>query len=254
MALPEDIFQIILSYVRSFRDLSLKISNVLPQHFWKNELMLASKGLLPWLWDIDTQKIDCKANEPCPGGQGFEWNWELLVRQLTCGVDGGIRLDVPTHIDVFAPGPTRGEFQYDEDIWACTGYHNVLKHVPKGLHNRRRIWQLLEEVFVGDQLPIAGTQQRQPKYIPAREMCVELPWTKEGNLRDSAIWLPSINQDGSYVRRIGGEVYMISEQSPLQYWQTKEYMAQNGGPWEDPVEPASIIEILEVIRKLGYPI
>ncbi|KAI1654472.1 hypothetical protein F4813DRAFT_209910 [Daldinia decipiens] len=254
MALPEDIFQIILSHLRSFRDLPLKVNNILPQYIWKNEFMLAGKGLLPWLWDIDTQKIDHKTNEPCPGGQDFEWNWELLARKLTCSVDGGIRLDVPNNIDVFASSSRREGFKYHEDIWACTGYHNILGHVPRGLHNRRRIWQLLEEIFVGDQLPIAGMKWRQRGYVPAREKCVELPWTKEGNLRDSAIWLPSINWDSSYARRIGGEVYRIPEQSPLQYWQTKEYRARNGEEWEQPVEPASAIEILDVIRKLGYPV
>lgn len=47
----------------------------------RKRIMLAGKGLLPWLWDIKPDQVNSKANEPCPGGQDFEWNWELLVRQ-----------------------------------------------------------------------------------------------------------------------------------------------------------------------------
>ncbi|KAI1805617.1 hypothetical protein F4811DRAFT_210825 [Daldinia bambusicola] len=252
MALPEEIFQLILSHLRSLRDFPLKTNNVLPQHFWKNEFMLREKGLLPWLWDINSDMIDAKANEPCPGGQGFEWNWELLARKLSRGVDGGIRLDVPNDVQVFGFDYSWDGLDDQEGIWACTGYHDIMEHVPQGLHNRRRIWQLVEEMFVGDQLPITGENVRAWGFMPAAEKSVELPWTKGGNLRDSAIWLPTISLDCSFARRVGGEVYRISETYPFQYWQTEEYMSQNGKEWDSQEEPASVTEILEAIRKLGY--
>ncbi|KAI8625104.1 hypothetical protein F5Y19DRAFT_489970 [Xylariaceae sp. FL1651] len=53
---------------------------VLPQRFWKEELMRAGTGILPWLWDIEPHKVTSKANEPCPGKENLEWNWELLVQ------------------------------------------------------------------------------------------------------------------------------------------------------------------------------
>lgn len=252
-ALPADIFEIIMSYFRPFRELPRKANHTLPQHFWRNELALASKGLLPWLWDIDSDKVAAKSNEPCPGGQDFEWNWELLVRQLSRGVDGGIRADVPEHIDVYASRGSRGGFDHEEDLWTCTGYDNDLRHVPRGLHNRRRIWQLLEEMAVGDQLPLAGEHLRDSKYIPPMQKCVQLPWTKEGDLRASPIWLPSINRDGAYVRKIGGHVYRIASERPLQYWETDEFRALND-QMDERVDIASVAEILEVIRELGYPV
>ncbi|KAI4867112.1 hypothetical protein F4820DRAFT_414938 [Hypoxylon rubiginosum] len=250
-ALPEDIFQVVLSQLRSFRDLPRRATYSIPQHYWKNELILGGKGLLPWLWDIDPDKVNCKADEPCPGGEDFEWNWELLVRQLSRNVDGGIGLDIPGH-DVADAIST--VFTHNVGTCTYTGYHNDLRYVPRGLHNRRRIWQLLEEMFVGDQLPLEGKPDRDRKHVPPRQKCVQLPWTKEGDLRDSAIWLPTIKRNGAFIRLIGGQVYSTTSKSPLQYWQTPEFRRENGEEADEPVKPASATEVLEVIRKLGYPV
>ncbi|KAI0179935.1 hypothetical protein GGR52DRAFT_529048 [Hypoxylon sp. FL1284] len=252
-ALPDDIYHIILSHFRSFRDLPREAVYALPQHFWKNELMLAGGGLLPWLWDIDPNKVESKANEPCPGGDDFEWNWELLVRQLSCMVDGGIRPDVPE--DTESSDHLREQFKCVEDLWGFNGYGTVLELVPRGLDNRRRIWQLLEEMFVGDQLPLAGELLWDNTLCLPRQDCVQLPWTKEGALKESAIWLPSINthNGGAFLRRIGGQVYRKPKRCPMQYWQTAEFRRNGGEGCDEPVKPASVPEILEVIRKLGYP-
>lgn len=226
----------------------------MPQDFWKDELALGGKGLLPWLWDIDLGRVNAKASQPCPGGPDLEWNWELLVRQLSRGVDGGIQSHVPEHIDVYAACSNRGDFDNLEDLWTCTGYDNDLKHVPRGLHNRRRIWQLLEELMVGDQLPLVGQPDKHLTDVPPMEKCVELPWTREGDLRSSGVWLPSIDIRDAFVRRIGGHITRIVGKSPVQYWQTREFRAQHGGEWDEPVEPASVLEMLKVIKNLGYPI
>lgn len=253
-SLPEDVFHIILSHLRSYRDLPRRANHTLPQQFWKDELTLGAEGLLPWLWDIDRRKVNLKASQPCPGGKDFEWNWELLVRQLSRGVDGGIQSDVPEHIDVYASGSDRKGFEYLEDLWTCTGYDDDLKFVPRGLHNRRRIWQLLEELMVGDQLPLVGRPVGHSREVPPMQKCVELPWNREGDLRSSGIWLPSIDSRYAFVRRIGGHISRIAGKSPLQYWQTREFRAQNGEEWDTLVKPASALEVLGVIKKLGYPI
>lgn len=106
---------------------------------------------------------------------------------------------------------------------------------------------------VGDQLPLAGEHPWDSRYIPPMQKCVQLPWTKEGDLRASPIWLPSINRDGAYVRKIGGHVYRIASERPLQYWETDEFRALND-QMDERVDIASVAEILEVIRELGYPV
>ncbi|KAI0470501.1 hypothetical protein GGR56DRAFT_660618 [Xylariaceae sp. FL0804] len=251
-ALPEDIFHIILSYLRSCRDFPPVANFMLPQHFWKTQLTSPSDGLLPWLWDIDPVKVESKAIEPYPGGPNFEWNWELLVRQLSRGVDAGIRQDIPENIMFNSPWEFRDPDSWDGPLWTWSGYHSHLEHVPRGLQNRRRIWQLLEEMFVGDQLPIAEPN------VPPRERCVELPFTKGGRLRQLAIWIPCIATEG-FARRIGGQVYRMGGKGSLQYWQTRAHRAANGDEdWEDwreeHVEPASIDEIYAVLRQLEYPV
>ncbi|KAI3556944.1 hypothetical protein CABS02_02951 [Colletotrichum abscissum] len=90
--LPTEILDNILAAMG--RDMPPESSHQLPQRLWKDQLKAGSRGLLPWLWDIDPACVDAKDSELCPGA-----------------------------------------------------------HVPGGLHNRRRIWQLLEEMFVGDTLP-----------------------------------------------------------------------------------------------------
>ncbi|KAI0399270.1 hypothetical protein F4802DRAFT_590282 [Xylaria palmicola] len=252
--LPEDILHIILSHLRTCRELPRTPTYTLPQSFWKDELMRAGKGLLPWLWDIEPNKVNSKASEPCPGEDDLKWNWELLVRQLSRGVDGGIRPDVPEHIDVYASSDSREQYKFTEDLWTFTGPADDIEYVPKGLHNRRRVWQLLEEMFVGDHLPVAGESYRDSEQLLLTEQCVELPWTKQGGLRESAVWLPVIQTNKAFVRRSGGAVYAIANKARLQYWQTREFRMLHGEEWEEPVEPASVVEILKVIRKLGYPV
>ncbi|KAH9903919.1 hypothetical protein F4778DRAFT_72266 [Xylariomycetidae sp. FL2044] len=255
-ALPDDVFNIILSHLRSFRDLPRRTTHALPQGFWTNELIQGGKGLLPWLWDINTEKVHSKSHEPCPGGGELEWDWELLVRQLSRSVDGGIRPDIPENMDVYSLSDDTGVFQYEER-WTYRGYDNDLRYVPRGLHTRRRIWQLLEEMFVGDQLPVAGqcaNASNLSETLRPRQECVQLPWAQDGTLRKSAIWLPTLNLGNAFARKIGGHVYNItSRKLPVQCWQTEESVKEKGADGEEPRKGASVAEIMEMLRKLGYP-
>lgn len=246
-ALPQDVFDLIVAQLRSCRDLPLLATHILPQTFWKSELMLGGGSLLPWLWDVDRRVIDAKARRSCPGGAGFEWNWELLVRQLSRGVDAGMPAEVP-----------RDEhFEYRGNY---TSYYDELKHVPAGLHNRRRIWQLLEEMFVGDKLPVVGKQGDswfRPRHQEvASEECAQMHWTKGGDVKPHPTWIPSINMDEPFIHEIGGGIYRKiprpGEEFPLQYWQIpKPNERPHGG--DDQIERAPVEEILSVIHRLGYP-
>ena len=69
-------------------------------------------ALIPWLWDLEAQAVMKKESEL----QGDdEWNWELLARQLA-------------QVNIHEP-------------------RKVLKDLPMGLRNRRRIWRLVGDIM-----------------------------------------------------------------------------------------------------------
>uniref|UniRef100_A0A8H7TP81 Uncharacterized protein n=1 Tax=Bionectria ochroleuca TaxID=29856 RepID=A0A8H7TP81_BIOOC len=166
------------------RDLPRVTTGLLPQSFWLN---LLQPDALPWLWELSPEVFLQKAEEACPGGRDFEWNWELLFRQLTRGVDFGVLPDVPNGTPLssgFRPDERTGACG-PETLWGTTGYYDDLEYVPPGLFNRRRIWQLVEEMFVGDMLPRAfggdsmalGFQKSGPRFVFPEY--IQIPW---GNL------------------------------------------------------------------------
>ncbi|KAL4406424.1 hypothetical protein CABS03_12825 [Colletotrichum abscissum] len=71
--LPTEILDNILAAMG--RDMPPESSHQLPQRLWKDQLKAGSRGLLPWLWDIDPACVDAKDSELCPGGESFEWDW-----------------------------------------------------------------------------------------------------------------------------------------------------------------------------------
>lgn len=248
-----------------FRDLPRVASGILPQSFWLRQLK--SGRALPWLWETRSGEhaLDAKADEACPGGDDFEWNWELFVRQLSRGVDFGVKADVPAGTNPFAPITKDGKVvRSDATFWETTGYYNDLKHVPPGLFNRRRIWQLLEEMFVGDHVPMADTERPyvthaiRPMYVV--KDCIQIPWDIAGRPLKNPKWIPSFDLE-PYVRRIGGDVYIRDDLlRPMQYWQDPGgYWKRAGavskedlrrlGPKEAPPR-----HVLQVLRRRGYPI
>ena len=81
-----------------------------PPFIWREALF--ARKLLPWLPPLDSATIIAKDLDCPPHSQ---WNWELLVRQLA---QSRIR----------EPG-------------------NGLHGLAPGLRNRRRIWQLVEDIL-----------------------------------------------------------------------------------------------------------
>lgn len=249
----------ILSNV-GFRDLPQVTTGLLPQSFWLKQLR--SGCALPWLWELkdECHLLDAKAAEPCPGGDRFEWNWELLTRKLTRGVDFGVKLDVPDGASPYDP-IMKGEavVRSEETFWQIDGYHNDLQNVPAGLLNRRRTWQLLEEMFVGDYLPQASTGPSTtgnigPKWVV--EEHIQLPWDKSGQLLKTPTWIPSFDLK-PYIRRVGGQIYIRNDMvRPMQYWQDP------GGYWKRELKVGSKNgpqgarpdEVFGVLRRLGYPV
>ncbi|KAF6784880.1 hypothetical protein CSOJ01_15684 [Colletotrichum sojae] len=247
---PEIIDNILANMGRELPRLS---SRLLPQRLWKEQLQAGSKGLLPWLWDIDPSLIDVKDAETCPGGSEYEWDWELLVRQLSRGVDYGARPGLPDHV---------------EPDYICTGYSTDLAHVPAGLHNRRRVWQLLEEMFVGDSIPWqkAHIDFWRSGDTKPRKKSVRLWWSKSGEMMSSPVWIPSLYiyeaddyrmampQASAFVRKLGGEVCARKGKSRPQYWQLDAGGPSSGETEGAEMKPATVEEIYAVLRPLGYPV
>jgi hypothetical protein len=80
---------------------------------------LCNKQVFPWLWDLDVSVVHAKQ-------QAGQWNWELLVRQLS-----QLKIHEPADATI---------------------------KLPLQLRNRRRIWRLLEEARIND---IAGPAEEE---------------------------------------------------------------------------------------------
>lgn len=224
-SLPYDILHGIFDAMGSLRNLEVVTTSLMPQNMWKDLLKRAptSPDLLPWLWDLDIDLIEAKDAEASSNGK--EWNWELLTRQLSQGVDFGILPDIAPDMNPDA--------DWTESTMTCNGYHDFFSNrVPVGLHNRRRIWQLLEEMFVGDQLPTSD-------WITSVHSTVgnTMFWTKNGDIRDEPLKLPSFNFEG-YLRRVNGEVYIDNNHDDV----------------PEHERSAAVEKVNEIVRHYGYPV
>lgn len=94
----------------------------MPQTYWEQALLS-----IPFLWDLEIRLIDEKTSQH---RTNTEWNWEKMARQIMSRVE---------MVD---------ETDYDNPhTWS---YAKVGLDVPSGLHNRRRIWQIIEDMYPND--------------------------------------------------------------------------------------------------------
>ncbi|KAH9228664.1 hypothetical protein K456DRAFT_803206 [Colletotrichum gloeosporioides 23] len=260
--LPSEVMSAIFDELVA-RDMPRISSRLVSQKLWKDQLKAGSRGLLPWLWDVEPALIEAKDAESCPGGSEFEWDWELLIRQLSRGVDYGLCTGLPNSSRLMDHFSVENSLK-DDVVFnaACTGYSTDMAYVPAGLHNRRRVWQLLEEMFVGDALPSEMTQKGdyyERRRVPVVKDCVPLWWNKSGDqILSEPIWIPSINNIDAFKRRLGGDVYILEGYAGLQYWQKPSLIAQHETSGDETetqdVHGASVEEIYSVLRPLGYPV
>ncbi|KAG4295321.1 hypothetical protein FPRO06_01905 [Fusarium proliferatum] len=81
---------------------------------------------IPFLWDLAVEAV---YDETASDTEGVEkWNWEKLTRQVMSSPH---------------PTPSDAASYRDEGIWS---YADVGLDVPGGFTNRRRIWQILEDM------------------------------------------------------------------------------------------------------------
>ncbi|KAM6525550.1 hypothetical protein FALCPG4_011088 [Fusarium falciforme] len=101
--------------------LPLDCNYLVPQEEWKHGFVRT-----PFLWDLDHEAIHKKHSAP----PNTEWNWEKLTRQ------------------VMSPVTVAEGLSFSAEAWS---YGRVgLRGPCRGLSNRRRIWQMLEDMYPND--------------------------------------------------------------------------------------------------------
>lgn len=127
--LPQELRDRIISLLLE-GTIGLVCTRLLPQSHWK-QLFLR----IPFLWDLDKSLVSEFQDK-----DGKEWDWERLFRQVMARVQ-------PVVI------PEQGDMR----AW---NYDQVGLHVPPGFINRRRIWQLLEDMDP-DEVEKYGLEERE---------------------------------------------------------------------------------------------
>ncbi|KAF5538996.1 hypothetical protein FPHYL_12372 [Fusarium phyllophilum] len=121
--LPQELKDLTCSFLH--RDqLPLECTYIMPQSMWKQVFFQ-----VPFLWDLDTKEIHDKTSAGDLNTQN--WDWEKITRQVMS----------PAEI------PRYGVIGDDSGAWS---FDKVGLKVPGGFTNRRRIWQILEEMYPND--------------------------------------------------------------------------------------------------------
>ncbi|KAL1849685.1 hypothetical protein Daus18300_013186 [Diaporthe australafricana] len=165
LKLPNEVKLLIFGYVAAAQDWPLLCTRILGPSFWKT-LFNKYNPCFAWLWDLDEKMVH--QTDP-----NLVLDWELLFRKLSQG---------PKVADCFGG---HGEPEYE-------AFRGVLKHVPPGLEGRRRIWKLLDEMYVGDRSTrweLWLNQDWPAKYNVIQDMAeVPVYWGKNGQpLRDEEL-------------------------------------------------------------------
>ncbi|KAI1385359.1 uncharacterized protein F4822DRAFT_342171 [Hypoxylon trugodes] len=122
LGLPRELQDHICSFLVSRNGMPNVCNGLLPQWVWR-EVLLGGK-CLPFMQDIDVTIVDEFCAQWGRNRKDQEPNWELLVRKLS------------------------------QEAWGIWDAENSILKVPNGLRNRRRIWKLVEEMYVGDLVPV----------------------------------------------------------------------------------------------------
>ncbi|RYP57168.1 hypothetical protein DL769_009650 [Monosporascus sp. CRB-8-3] len=161
-ALPQELQDHVVSLLETAEPLPNRCTRLLPQEHWKH--MLVSGRHLPFLWDVDIAAVE-RYCTPADDNAGMAPDWELLVRSLSQRL-------------------AHGTFEEREANCYTSG------DVPNGLLSRRRIWQLVEEMFVGDVLPVArGRPSPQPPPMMPRY------WDEDGEPVYPVVRVPGLAVD-----------------------------------------------------------
>jgi hypothetical protein len=139
---PREIADMIMSLLLR-EPINIECNYLVPQTYWR-DLFLQT----PFLWDLDREVIASKVSAETLAGK--EWNWEKLARQVLS----------PPKVALLLPlGPENNNvYVISHKAW---NYKDVGLLAPDGLTNRRRIWQICEDMYPND----VGLEQPCP-YLP----------------------------------------------------------------------------------------
>lgn len=146
--LPLELREHVFSFISGPKGLPAACTRLLWPSAWRN--ILLDPKQLPFLWDLKADLVMAYDEEKRT--QGIVPDWEELVRKLSSRI---------TH---------EGE-----------GYGGL--EVANGLHNRRRIWQLVEEMYVGDHVPPRPDRFPKPPTMPRY-------WDKDGEPHHPVVSVP----------------------------------------------------------------
>ncbi|KAI8627457.1 hypothetical protein F5Y19DRAFT_441359 [Xylariaceae sp. FL1651] len=118
--LPQELQDHVQSFLLD-ESLPVECTGLLPQHVWRD--ILFQGKCFPFLWDADYEAVEAFCLDSERIGQLENLNWELFVRKLS------------------------------NEIWDIDNRHATTLKIPKGLRNRRRIWQLVADMYVCDVVP-----------------------------------------------------------------------------------------------------
>ncbi|KAI8648304.1 hypothetical protein NCS56_01514700 [Fusarium sp. Ph1] len=124
MTLPQELKNQLVSLLQE-NPVCLNCNYLMPQYLWKQAFLQ-----IPFLWDLHTKLVLEKAgSEP---SETEEWNWEKITRQ------------------VLSPAQPPSPISYASKKGYVWDYDKVGLRVPPGFTNRRRIWQIVEEMWPND--------------------------------------------------------------------------------------------------------
>ncbi|KAI0382558.1 hypothetical protein F5Y04DRAFT_252906 [Hypomontagnella monticulosa] len=143
--LPPELREQVCSLLVSRRGMPSSCNGLMPQWVWRE--LLLDGTCLPFLWDLDIAVVKDFCARWDRDHKGEEPNWELLVRKLS------------------------------QQAWCVWDAESSSLRVPNGLRNRRRIWKLVEEMYVGDFISVAPTERSGYADLPA----VPMYWDRGGD-------------------------------------------------------------------------
>ncbi|KAH7184688.1 uncharacterized protein B0J16DRAFT_268065 [Fusarium flagelliforme] len=121
--LPQEVKDHICSFFQ-YGQTSIECTNLMPQSMWKQVFFQ-----IPFLWDINAQIVYDETGKETTEIE--KWNWEKISRQVMSAAQ------ISPH-------------ESEEDNNLGWSHDKVGLRVPHGFTNRRRIWQILEEMYPND--------------------------------------------------------------------------------------------------------